>query len=143
MINPVNNDLRGLVFETHRIQADLESSITKLSSGKRVHDAVEDSGAFQQAAKLISRNKRDHAAMRNLQNLISYSQTQDGTLQSVGEILNGNMSLAWTAQPKFGWFKMVAPPALTVSSTCFWMIFERCWWLKFQGISRFTFMAVL
>ena len=97
MINPVNNDLRGLVFETHRIQADLESSITKLSSGKRVHDAVEDSGAFQQAAKLISRNKRDHAAMRNLQNLISYSQSQDGTLQSVGEILNRMSTLSMRA----------------------------------------------
>ena len=97
MITPVNNDLRGLVLETHRAQADLESSITKLSTGKRVHDAVEDSGAFQQAAKLISRNKRDHAAMENLQNLISYSQTQDGSLQAVGEILNRMNTLSMRA----------------------------------------------
>ncbi len=97
MITPVNNDLRGLALETHRAQADWESSITKLSSGKRVQDAVEDSGAFQQAAKLISRNKRDHAAMQNLQNLISYSQTQDGSLQAVGEILNRMSTLSMRA----------------------------------------------
>jgi flagellin len=97
MITPVNNDHRGLALETHRAQADWESSITKLSSGKRVQDAVEDSGAFQQAAKLISRNKRDHAAMQNLQNLISYSQTQDGSLQAVGEILNRMSTLSMRA----------------------------------------------
>ncbi len=62
-----------------------------------MQDAVEDSGAFQQAAKLISRNKRDHAAMQNLQNLISYSQTQDGSLQAVGEILNRMSTLSMRA----------------------------------------------
>ena len=63
MITPVNQDLTGLALETHRARMDLEDSISKLSSGKRLQDAKADAGGFQQAAKLLSRNKRDHAAM--------------------------------------------------------------------------------
>jgi flagellin len=76
---------------------DLDSSVAKLSSGKRMQNAKHDAGGFQQAAKLGSRHKRDVASMQNLQNLVSYSQIQDGSLETVGKILNRMNTLATRA----------------------------------------------
>ena len=97
MIAHVNHDLTSLAFETHRAQMDLDASVAKLSSGKRMQNAGHDAGGFQQAAKLGSRHKRDVAAMQNLQNLVSYSQIQDGSLETVGKILNRMNTLATRA----------------------------------------------
>jgi flagellin len=94
MITPVNSDLTKLALETHRSRAEFEDSLAKLSSGKRMQNATQDAGGFQQAAKLGSRHKRDVASMQNLQNLISYSQMQDGSLESVGKILQRMNTLA-------------------------------------------------
>jgi flagellin len=97
MITPVNSDLTKLALETHRSRAEFEDSLAKLSSGKRMQNATQDAGGFQQAAKLGSRHKRDVASMQNLQNLISYSQMQDGSLESVGKILQRMNTLATRA----------------------------------------------
>ena len=97
MIAHVNHDLTGLAFETHRARLEMESSVAKLSSGKRINNAKHDAGGFQQAAKLGSRHKRDVASMQNLQNLVSYSQIQDGSLETVGKIINRMNTLATRA----------------------------------------------
>ena len=97
MIAHVNHDLTGLAFETHRSRMELDSSVAKLSSGKRMQNAKHDAGGFQQAAKLGSRHKRDVASMQNLQNLVSYSQIQDGSLETVGKIINRMNTLATRA----------------------------------------------
>ena len=94
MLSPVNNNLTGLVFETHRNKVELNDSLSKLSSGKRIVNPGEDSGAHSQVAKIGSKHKRDLA---NLQNLVSYSQTQDGVLAQVGEILHRMNELATRA----------------------------------------------
>ena len=88
MISPVNNNLTGLVFESHNDKIDLEQSLAKLSSGNKLVRTGDDTGAFSQASKLGSKNKRDLVSLQNLQNLLSYTQVQDGSLQSVGKILN-------------------------------------------------------
>ncbi len=97
MLSPVNNDLTGLVFETHRNKVELNESLSKLSSGKRIVKPGEDSGAHSQVAKIGSKHKRDLANLQNLQNLVSYSQTQDGILAQVGEILHRMNELATRA----------------------------------------------
>ena len=97
MIAHVNNELTSLAFETHRARQELDASLAKLSSGKRIQRIGEDAGGYQQAAKLGSQHKRDMAAMQNLQNLVSYSQTQDGSLETVGKILNRMNTLATRA----------------------------------------------
>ena len=97
MLSPVNNDLTGLVFETHRNKLELNHSLSKLSSGKRIVNPGEDSGAHSQVAKIGSKHKRDIANLQNLQNLVSYSQTQDGILSQVGEILHRMNELATRA----------------------------------------------
>jgi flagellin len=62
-----------------------------------MQNAGHDAGGFQQAAKLGSRHKRDVASMQNLQNLVSYSQIQDGSLETVGKIINRMNTLATRA----------------------------------------------
>ena len=94
MVSPINNNLTGLVFEANRNIASLEDTISKLSSGKRINRVGVDSGGHSQASSLDSKNTRDIATVQNIQNLISYSQTQDGVLESVGNILNRMGELA-------------------------------------------------
>ena len=88
MISPVNNNLTGLVFESHNDKIELDQSLAKLSSGNKLIRAGDDTGAFSQASKLGSKNKRDLVSLQNLQNLVSYSQTQDGVLEKAGKILH-------------------------------------------------------
>jgi len=88
MISPVNNNLTGLVFESNNDKIELENSLAKLSSGNKLVRTGDDTGSFSQASKLGSKNKRDLVSLQNLQNLLSYSQLQDGALESAGKILN-------------------------------------------------------
>ena len=97
MVAPINNNLTSLVFETTKNKAALENSISKLSSGKRLNLVGVDTGAHSQATTLSSKNRRDIANVQNLQNLVSYSNSQDGILQTVGKILDRLGGLAASA----------------------------------------------
>jgi len=55
MISPVNNNLTGLVFESHNDKIELEQSLAKLSSGNKLVRTGDDTGAFSQASKLGSK----------------------------------------------------------------------------------------
>ena len=97
MVSPINNNLTGLVFEANNNKADLESVIAKLSSGKKNLRVGDDSGSHSQGTKLSSKNVRDIANVQNLQNFLSFSQSQDGVLQQVGKILHRMDELATRA----------------------------------------------
>jgi len=66
----------------------LSKSITRLASGKRVVDPMDDAGGFAVAKKLDSTVKRAGAAMQNVLNGISMLEVQDGVMSSMGEIVN-------------------------------------------------------
>lgn len=97
MISPVNNNLTGLVFESQNDKIELEQSLAKLSSGKKNLRVGEDSGSHSQGAKLSSKNLRDIANVQNLQNFLSFSQSQDGILEQAGKILHRMDELATRA----------------------------------------------
>ena len=97
MIAHVHHDLTTLAFETHRARQELDNSVARLSSGKRMVNAGQDTGGYQQAAKLGSKHRRDVVSIQNLQNLVSYSHTQDGALQNVEKILHRMNTLAMQA----------------------------------------------
>ena len=88
MVSPINNNLTGLVFETNNNKADLENIVARLSSGKKNIRVGDDTGAHSQGKKISSKNARDHANVQNLQNFLSFTQSQDGVLQQVGKILH-------------------------------------------------------
>lgn len=68
--------------------ARLSKSIARLSSGSRITSPEDDAAGLAQATKLSSESRRHRAAMINLQNAISLSQTQDGYLQKVQKALD-------------------------------------------------------
>ena len=63
------------------------ASELKLSSGKKFSDSKEDSGAYRQAVILESDIGRKKHTLNNLQNLVSFSQSQLNGLNQAGEIV--------------------------------------------------------
>ena len=68
-------------------QRNLQASLKKLSSGKRIINGSEDPGGLAVAMKMSSSIKRLAAAENNAQNGISYLEVQDGLLNTVGGIV--------------------------------------------------------
>lgn len=68
-------------------QRNLQASLKKLSSGKRIINGSEDPGGLAVAMKLSSSIKRLAAAENNVQNGISFLEVQDGLLNTVGGIV--------------------------------------------------------
>ena len=66
----------------------LRHSLAKLSSGKRIVTPADDAGGLAVAYKMSSKLKRTEAVMQNVQNAISYLQVQDGSLKTIGRILD-------------------------------------------------------
>jgi len=62
-------------------------SQSKLSSGKKIVDSVSDSGAYSQSLSLENEMNRKVHTINNLQNLVSFSQSQLDGLQQAGKVL--------------------------------------------------------
>lgn len=65
----------------------LQQSLNRLSSGKRINEPSDDAGGLAVSVKLAAAIKRTSAVQRNVENAISFMQTQDGALQNVGMVL--------------------------------------------------------
>ena len=66
---------------------DQRLSQSKLSSGKKIVDSVSDSGAYSQSLSLENEMNRKEHTINNLQNLVSFSQSQLDGLQQAGKVL--------------------------------------------------------
>lgn len=65
----------------------LTQSLSRLSSGKRINSPSDDAGGLAVSVKMSAAINRTSAVQANVGNAISYLQTQDGALQSMGSIL--------------------------------------------------------
>ncbi|MDA0722807.1 MAG: flagellin, partial [Verrucomicrobia bacterium] len=70
----------GTLDREHRVH------VKKLSTGKRILAPGDDAGGYSLAVKHGSAARRTQAMLTNLQNVLSYAQTQDGVLTSVGKV---------------------------------------------------------
>jgi flagellin len=68
--------------------AQLQTSISKLSSGSRIVNPSDDAGGLAVSMKLTAAAGRDAAVSSNIANATSFLQTQDGAMQVAGSILN-------------------------------------------------------
>jgi len=75
-------------------QSNLEKSINRLSSGQKITSPADDAGGLAVSMKLVAAGRRTEAVNTNLQNSISYLQSQDGALVAVGDLLNRMSELA-------------------------------------------------
>jgi flagellin len=68
--------------------AQLQTSIEKLSSGSRIVNPSDDAGGLAVSMKLTAAANRDTAVSSNIADATSYLQTQDGAMQVAGSILD-------------------------------------------------------
>ena len=66
----------------------LQKSLNRLSSGMRIVSPSDDAGGLAVSMKLSAASTRSQAANTNIGNSVSYLQTQDGALQTVGNVLS-------------------------------------------------------
>lgn len=65
----------------------LQKSLQRLSSGSRIASASDDAGGLAVSLRLGAALKRNSATQANVGNALSYLQTQDGSLNSMSNIL--------------------------------------------------------
>ena len=83
----LHNASLSLAFNGIKSAGAVEKSVAKLSTGKKHLNASEDAGGFEQAIRIENEQKLASIAARNLQNLISYTQMQEGALGQAADIL--------------------------------------------------------
>lgn len=67
--------------------AQLQKSLTRLSTGKRINSPADDAGGLAVSMKMSAAIRRNSAVQNNVSNAIAYLQTQDGAMQTFGDIL--------------------------------------------------------
>lgn len=77
---------------------ELNNALSELSSGSKIVNPSTDPAGLAESISLNSQIGQDQAANNNVQDAISFSQTQDGYLQQVGAALDQMASLAVEAQ---------------------------------------------
>ena len=80
-------------YHLSRNQSALQKSLTRLSSGSRIVQPVDDAGGLAVSMKLESSIVRLGGAQKNVQNATSFLEVQDGVLASAGKILNRMVEL--------------------------------------------------
>jgi len=78
--------------------ARLAKSLARLSSGSRIVSPEDDAAGLAQSIKFDAQINRNAAANSNVQNAVSFSQTQDGFLQKVQKSLDRMSELSMLAQ---------------------------------------------
>ncbi|HEV2693985.1 MAG TPA: flagellin [Verrucomicrobiae bacterium] len=86
----INTNLQALQASTRLAQSSsmMAQSLQRLSSGSKLTSPADDSAGTAVSMKLGAEMGRIDASSSNISNAISFSQTQDGYLQKVGDALN-------------------------------------------------------
>jgi len=75
-------------FNLTKNNKNLQASLTRLSSGKRITRPADDAGGLAVSMKLTSSISRTKAAISNIQNSLSFGEVQDGALQAGARIVD-------------------------------------------------------
>jgi len=78
--------------------ANLAKSLQRLSSGKKIVSPDDDTAGLAVSMKFDAQSKRIGAAVTNISNAISFTNTQDGYLSQVSKALNRMSELSVSAQ---------------------------------------------
>jgi len=74
--------------------ANLQRSLQKLSSGSRINSSFDDAGGLAVSMKLSASIRRTEATQANVNNALSFLQTQDGVLKNAEKVLTRMSELA-------------------------------------------------
>ena len=79
-------------------QRNLTTSLSRLSTGSRIVNPQDDAAGLAVSSRFTAQISRNSAAMNNLANAVSFSQTQDGFMQKVSTALDRMGELTVLAQ---------------------------------------------
>jgi len=96
----INTNISALNAATQLSQnsTNLSASLARLSSGSKIVNPSDDSAGLAVSMKLGATIARTNAAQNNVNNAISFNQTQDGYLQQVNTALTRMSELTVSAQ---------------------------------------------
>jgi len=77
--------------------SELQKSLKRLSTGNRIASISDDAAGLAVGGKMSAEILRVNSSSKNLSNLISFSQTQDGYLEQISTALNRMSELAMLA----------------------------------------------
>ena len=75
-------------FNLAKNNKNLQASLSRLSSGKRITKPSDDAGGLAVSMKLSASINRTKAAISNIQNSLSFGEVQDGALQAGARIVD-------------------------------------------------------
>ena len=75
-------------FSLNKNTVNLQQSLTRLSSGKKISSPADDAGGLAVSMKLTAAIGRNKSVIANIQNALSFAEVQDGALQSSATIVN-------------------------------------------------------
>jgi len=96
-INTNATAARASMHLNHNTEA-LRKSLSRLSSGSRITQPMDDAGGLAVSMKLESSIARLAGAHKNVQNGISFLEVQDGVLDSAGKVVNRMIELKGLSQ---------------------------------------------
>lgn len=75
-------------FNLSKNHNNLQKSLTRLSSGKRITKPSDDAGGLAVSMKLSASINRTSASIANIQNAVSFTEVQDGSLEAGARIID-------------------------------------------------------
>ena len=83
-----NTTAMSAAFNLAKNNLNLQKSINRLASGKRIVSSSDDAGGLAVSMKLTSSINRSNATISNIQNALSFTEVQDGVLQAASRIVD-------------------------------------------------------
>jgi len=93
-----NSAATSAAYNLSNTNVNLQRSLNRLSSGSRINSSFDDAGGLAVSMKLSASIRRTDATLANVNNSVSFLQTQDGVMKTADKILNRMSELATLAQ---------------------------------------------
>lgn len=93
-----NSAATSAAYNLSNTNVNLQRSLNRLSSGSRINSSADDAGGLAVSMKLSASIRRTDATSANVNNAVSFLQTQDGVMKTADKILNRMSELATLAQ---------------------------------------------
>jgi flagellin len=93
-----NSAATSAAYNLSNTNVNLQRSLNRLSSGSRINSSFDDAGGLAVSMKMSASIRRTDATLANVNNSVSFLQTQDGVLKTADKILNRMSELATLAQ---------------------------------------------
>jgi flagellin len=93
-----NSAATSAAYNLSNTNVNLQRSLNRLSSGSRINSSYDDAGGLAVSMKMSASIRRTDATLANVNNSLSFLQTQDGVIKTADKILNRMSELASLAQ---------------------------------------------